>query len=166
MTAVMLNPIGRRHDATGRSTGRIVNFGKAKRWQFTEGFIGEPQSLLESPGYRRLNLPAFKILTFLKIEHVRHGGMENGNLLAPHLQLRGLGISGRKIRPALTMLEAFGIIRRTSDGSRQGGRPNAATYALTWLPTCDGSMPTEDYKAITRLDAEAFMATFRGDDQP
>lgn len=161
----MGSPLGKRHDATGRSTGKIIHFGKAKRWQFTEGFIGEPQSLLESPGYRHLNLPAFKILTFLKTEHVRHGGMENGNLLAPYRQLERLGVSPRKVKPALAMLEAFGIIRCTSDGTRLGGRPNAATYALTWLPTCDGSMPTEEYKAITRLDAEAFMAAAkaRGD---
>lgn len=152
---------GKRHDVTGRSTRRVLSFGKAKRWAFSEAFVGEPQSLLESPGYRHLNLPAFRILTFLKIEHVQHGGAENGRLLAPHLQLRALGISGRKIKPALAMLEAFGFIRRTSDGSRMGGRPNAATYALTWLPTCDGSLPTEDFKAITRLDAQAIMAALR-----
>lgn len=157
----MRNTTGHRHDATGRSTGEIRHTGRAKRWKFEEGFIGEPQSLLESPGYRALNFPAFKILTFLKLEHVRHGGAENGRLMAPHRQLTAQGISPRKIKPALEMLEAFGIIRCTSDGERLGGRPNAATYALQWLPTCDGELPTEAYKRVTAADVDFLLGTFR-----
>ncbi|WP_372706885.1 hypothetical protein [Brevundimonas sp.] len=154
----MADPIGKRHDAKGRSTGGIVHYaGRAKRWKFEEAFVGEPMSLLESPGYQALNFPAFKILGFLKLEHVRHGGAENGRLLAPHRQLRQGGISPRKVKPALDMLEAFGIIRCTSDGFRQGGRPNAATYALTWLPTCDGLLPRDDYKRVSEADVQAFL---------
>lgn len=152
--------IGKRVDATGRSTGEIRHYaGRAKRWKFEEGFIGEPQSLLESPGYRRLTYPAFKVLTFLKLEHTRHGGAENGRLLAPHAQLRAWGISPRKVKPALKMLEAFGIIRCTSDGERLGGRPKAATYALTWLPTCDGTLPSDDYKRVTLGDVLLILET-------
>lgn len=147
----MADALGKRHDATGRSTGEIVHYaGRAKRWKFEEAFVGEPISLLESPGYQALNFPAFKILAFLKLEHVRHGGAENGRLLAPHRQLQALGISPRHIKPALAMLEAFGVIRCTTDGMRLGGRPNAATYALTWLPTSDGQLPTEDYRKVTK----------------
>lgn len=147
----MADALGKRHDATGRSTGEIVHYaGRAKRWKFEEAFVGEPMSLLESPGYQALNFPAFKILAFLKLEHVRHGGAENGRLLAPHRQLQALGISPRHIKPALAMLEAFGVIRCTTDGTRLGGRPNAATYALTWLPTSDGQLPTEDYRKVTK----------------
>lgn len=152
----MDNRTGRGHDATGRSSGRTRLYGtSAKRWKFDEGFIGEPMSLLESPGYRALNFPALKILGFLKLEHVRHGGTENGRLMAPYRQLEALGISARKIKPALVMLEAFGIIALTSNGSRMGGRPNAATYALTWLPTCDGLMPTETYKNVSAASVGA-----------
>lgn len=154
----MDNRTGKGHDPTGRSTGKVRQFGgRAKRWSFDEGFIGEPMSLLESPGYQALNFPAFKILAFLKLEHCRHGGAENGRLMAPHRQLREGGISPRKVKPALAMLEAFGIIRCTSDGFRQGGRPNAARYALTWLPTCDGQLPTEDYKRVTRADVQELL---------
>lgn len=153
----MADAIGKRHDATGRSTGEIIHYGgRAKRWKFEEAFVGEPMSLLESPGYQALNFPAFKILAFLKLEHVRHGGAENGRLLAPHRQLQALGIGPRHIKPALAMLEAFGIIRVTTDGERLGGRPNAARYALTWLPTCDGQLPTEAYRKVTRDDVSVY----------
>lgn len=148
----MADPIGKRHDVKGRSTGKVVHYGRAKKWQMEPGFIREPMSLLESPGYKALNFPAYKILGFLKLEECRHGGTKNGRLLAPHRQLQALGISPRHIKPALAMLETYGIIRCTSDGSRLGGRPNAATYALTWLPTCDGQLPTEDYKQVTEAD--------------
>lgn len=151
----MADAIGKRHDVKGRSTGRVLHYGQAKKWQMEPGFIREPMSLLESPGYKALNFPAFKILGFLKLEECRHGGTANGRLMAPHRQLQALSISPRHIKPALAMLETFGIIRCTSDGSRLGGRPNAATYALTWLPTCDGQLPTEGYKRVTEADIRA-----------
>lgn len=155
---------GKGHDAAGRSTGKVRHFGgRANRWKFEEAFVGEPLSLLESAGYRALNFPALKILGFLKLEHVRHGGAENGRLLAPHRQLRDGGISPRKVKPALAMLEAFGIIRCTSGGKRQGGRPNAATYALTWLPTCDGQKPSAAYQRVTKADVEAFHSDRLGE---
>ncbi|MBA3050039.1 MAG: hypothetical protein KKE42_08945 [Alphaproteobacteria bacterium] len=153
----MDNRTGKRHNAKGRSTGEVRHFGgRAKSWKFAEGFVGEPMSLLESPAYRALNFPALKILGFLKLEHVRHGGAENGRLMAPYRQLEAQGISPRKIKPALAMLEAFGIIRCTSDGERLGGRPNAAKYALAWLPTCDGSLPTDGYKRVTEAAVKAY----------
>lgn len=153
----MDNRTGKRHDAKGRSTGEVRHFGgRAKSWKFEEAFVGEPMSLLESPAYRALNFPALKILGFLKLEHVRHGGAENGRLLAPYRQLEALSISARHVKPALAMLEALGIIRVTSDGSRMGGRPNAAKYALTWLPTCDGALPTADYRRVTEAEAKAY----------
>lgn len=154
----MDNRTGKRHDAKGRSTGEVRHFGgRAKSWKFDEAFVGEPMSLLESPAYRALNFPAVKILGFLKLEHVRHGGAENGRLMAPYRQLQAQGISPRKIKPALAMLEAFGIIRCTSDGERLGGRPNAAKYALAWLPTCDGSLPSAGYRTVTEAMVKAYQ---------
>lgn len=155
----MDNFTGKRHDATGRSTGAVRYFGgTAKKWKFDEAFVREPMSLLESPAYRALNFPALKILGFLKLEHLRHGGAENGLLQAPYRQLELLGISARNVHPALRMLEELGFIRLTSDGFRLGGRPSAARYALTWLPTCDGRPPTEDYKRISVADIKAYKA--------
>src|SRR5690606_28361768 len=81
-----------------------------------------------------------------------------GLLQAPYRQLELLGISARNVHPALRMLEELGFIRLTSDGFRLGGRPSAARYALTWLPTCDGSPPTEDYKRISVAHIKAYKA--------
>lgn len=149
----------RRSDPTGRS-GEIVRLGRVKRWKMEPPFFQEPRALLESPGYRRLSLPAFKVLAFLKIEHIAHAGTENGLLKAPHEQLRKhWRISPRKICEAFDMLEAFGLIRRTGNRYRHGGREGAMTYALTWLPTADGELPTEEYRAVSRADVDAYLAS-------
>ncbi len=103
-----------------------------------------------------------RILGFLKREHVQHGGRENGRLVAPHAQLRRLGISGRKVKPAFEMLEAFGFVRRTSEGFRHGGKGAPATYALTWLPTWGSDrlrhLPTNDFQHVTEAEVMAFLA--------
>lgn len=154
--------VGKRHDATGRSTGRQRHFGPSKKWKFEEGFVGLTKSLLESPAYRALNLPALKILTALQIEHLTHGGMENGRLLAPYRQLQAnWRISPKNIKVAISLLEALGIIRCTSNGQRLGGRPNAATYALTWLPTADGELPTMDFERVSKAQAQAITEARR-----
>lgn len=154
---------GRGVDKTGRSTTKVIRFGKAKRWTFAEQFVGHPLSLRESPGFRALTMPPRRILDFLELEHMAHAGTENGQLLAPYKQLVAFGVSRRDICPGLDMLEAFGIIRRTERGERLEGRPKASKYALTWLPTHDGAQPTEDYRRVTAVDVVAFVreATLR-----
>lgn len=153
----------RKVDATGRSAG-LLRAGKAKRWNFEGQFLGHPIALRESPVWPALNWPARKILDFIEREHLHHGGAENGRLLAPHAQLRARGISGRKIKPGLDLLEALGVIRCTSDGYRLGGRPKAATYALTWYPTVDGALPTEDFRKLSAADVAVIVAGLKAQD--
>lgn len=150
--------IGQRVDATGRSTGRLVHFGgRAKSWKIEGQFIPHPLAMRESPGFRALNMAARRFLDFLELEHMRHGGRENGRLLAPYNQLVASGITRRDIRPAIDLLLAVGFIGRTKHGERQGGRPNASRYSLTWLPTYDGALPTEEFLGVTEADVRALQ---------
>lgn len=145
--------ISRKADPTGRSSGKLVHFGgRAKRWKLEGQFIAHTLDMRESPGFRALTMPARRVLDFLELEHLRHGGAENGNLLAPYAQLVTWGVTKRDISPAIETLVRFGFIRRTEHGERLGGRPNATRYALTWLPTADGQLPTEDFRKVTRAD--------------
>jgi hypothetical protein len=102
-------------------------------------------------------MPARRFLDFLELEHMHHGGAENGRLLAPYSQLEAFGISSRDISPAIEMVLAFGFVARTVHGERNGGRANASRYRLTWLPTAEGDLPTEDYKRVTEADVRAFL---------
>jgi hypothetical protein len=145
--------MSRKTDAKGRSTGQLVHFaGRAKRWKLEGQFIPHTLDMRESPGFRALTMPARRVLDFLELEHLRHGGAENGNLLAPYAQLVTWGVTKRDIAPAIATLVRFGFIRRTEHGQRLGGRPNATRYALTWLPTSDGQLPTEDFRKVSRSD--------------
>lgn len=145
--------ISRKADAKGRSTGQLVHFGgRAKRWKLEGQFIAHTLDMRESPGFRALTMPARRVLDFLELEHLRHGGAENGSLMAPYAQLVTWGVTKRDIAPAIATLVQFGFIRRTEHGERLGGRPNATRYALTWLPTSDGALPTEDFRKVTRAD--------------
>lgn len=140
----------------GRSGG-FAHSGRAKRWRPEPPFLILPRALLESPGYRALSVPARHVVDFLQLEHLSHGGAENGRLLAPYAQLEKFGISSRDIRGALDMAEAFGIIRCTQRGERLGGRTKASTYALTWYPTADGELPSEEFRRVTVQDVDAFF---------
>jgi hypothetical protein len=148
----------KRHNATGRSVGAFRAPGRAKSWRIEEQFVHLPKSLIESPGYSRRSIQAARILDFLIREHLSHGGACNGELLAPYAQLAQAGISGRDISNAFRELEAFGIIRRTKEGPRLGGRRGAYQYALTWLPTADGVLPTNAFRAVTERDVAAYLA--------
>jgi len=147
----------RKHDATGRSAGGYLPVGRAGKWKFIEGFVGFPQSLLESPGFMRLSPPAWRVLCFLLREHLRAGGRENGYLLAPYAQVEQVGVSSRDVSSALRELQAFGIIRKTKEGERLGGRRGASHYALTWLPTADGQWPTEDFRKVRWEQVDEFF---------
>jgi hypothetical protein len=76
------------------------------------------------------------------IEHMGHGGMKNGQLLAPRRQLEAFGIGARYISGAIE--EAFGAglvdVKRGT-----GKRPNH--YALTWLPLADGTPATNRWRS-------------------
>lgn len=120
-----------------------------------------PIYLLQSPAYQALNMAAIRILTFLQIENLTHGGVENGRLLAPHRQLVASGVGKSHVKPALDMLEAFGIIARTSDGERLGGRPNAARYGLCWLPFHDEAEPRDGFRQIGPNQVKAYLLAVR-----
>lgn len=152
---------GYRADATGRSTGRIVQFGQQKHWKMEGAFVRLPLHLLQSPAYQGLNMAAMRVLTFLQIENLTHGGVENGRLHAPHRQLIATGIGKAHVKPALDMLEAFGLIARTSDGKRLGGRPNAARYGLCWLPFHDEPEPRDGFRSIGAIQVKEYLLQAR-----
>ena len=58
-----------------------------------EAFVKLPRDLLESTAWRSLSIHARRLIDFLLIEHMRHGGRENGRLLAPRRQFEAFGIA-------------------------------------------------------------------------
>lgn len=152
---------GQRTDATGRSTGRRIHYGARKKWKLEGAFAPLPLYLLQSPTYRALTISARRVLDFLMVEHLTHGGADNGNLLAPYAQLEAFGVRKDSILESLEMLERFGLIERTFYGGRQGGRPNATLYGLGWVPLLDEAEPRERFRSITAEQVDRYVADLK-----
>jgi hypothetical protein len=107
----------------------------------TEPFIMLPRPLLASKAWQSAGINTHRLLWFLMLEHLAHGGKCNGELVAPRQQLVGFGIGCRFISQAIAEADDLGLI----DVSRGKGRaPNR--YALTWLPLKGGNEPTNRWR--------------------
>lgn len=152
-----MNPRPRKADAAGRSS-ETQKRGRLKRWEPATPFVPISRAMIESPAFRGLGFPARKVFDFICLEHMSHGGQENGNLAAPYRQLEQLGISRRDVPSAIRMLKSLGFIERTDGAGRLDGRMNMARYRLTFLPDRDGGFPTNEWQDVTRADVMAFRA--------
>src|SRR5262245_50451303 len=94
-----------------------------------QGWVKLSRDVVERMLAARLSLAAVRLLQFLILEHLRHGGKENGLLEAPHRQLVALGISAGLVASAIFELEATGLVRCHRRGPRI---PNL--FELMWLP--------------------------------
>ena len=110
----------------------------AKQRAFTKSYL----DLLESDAWHFLSINARRLVDFLMIENMRHGGKRNGQLVAPREQLEKFGIGARHISAAIEEVERVGVV----DCRRGAGRqPN--TYTLTWLPLGDGTAPSDRWRS-------------------
>lgn len=92
------------------------------------------RELLASDAWRSMTGKARKVIDFLLLEHMGHGGRANGKLKAPHRQLCSFGIGRAFTAPAILECERLGLIERHPGGARV-----ATTYTLTWMPSHDGA---------------------------
>ena len=140
-----------------------------RRTQQTEPFVMLPRSLLESPAWRGLGINARRLLDFLMLEHIKHGGRENGHLTAPREQLEAAGVGWRLITGAIAELQQAGLV----DVARGRGRA-PSRYALTWLPLAGGFEPTNRWRLIAagpapsdggEIGDSGFVAVHEGEHQ-
>lgn len=150
------NVTPRRINKTGRSTGRMAGRRERRnRPPKGQSWIWLTREMIESPAWRSLSELALKCLFRLAIEHMSHGGTENGRLHVTFDQFADNGIRRRSVSRAIQELIRFGWINRTAagGGKHAAGRKPAA-YALTWLPIGEISA-TNDWKSISADGAAA-----------
>jgi hypothetical protein len=100
-----------------------------------EPWIWHTLELISSPAWRGRSINCIRLIEYLEIEHLRHGGNENGQLLAPYMQLVAFGIGKRLISDAIAEGEARGLVS-VKRGGRKGTTMNeCSTYRLTYLWT-------------------------------
>ncbi|MEP3232254.1 MAG: hypothetical protein ABJO30_05455 [Hyphomicrobiales bacterium] len=124
---------------------------KKRSWLDT-GFVPHRLEMKLSPAWNVKPVPLWRILDRLETEHMRHGGMNNGELFVSYNQFMEAGVSKRRISSMLECGEQLGFIEivRPIDSWRGDVRaPNR--YRLTYLPTRNVK-PTDEWKKIQSIE--------------
>ncbi len=105
-------------------------------------FVPLPRDLLASDAWRTISINGRRFIDFLMLEHLRHGGRQNGNLKAPQRQLYAAGVGPHHCSEAIAEVEERGLVEVYRYGQRV-----ATEYGLTWLPTHDGSPASNQWRS-------------------
>jgi hypothetical protein len=121
---------------------------------FTPRFV----HMLESPAWRALSLSAHRVLSRIEIEHMHHGGKENGQLPVTYDHFEEYGIHRHAIAPAMRELEALGFIEITEHGvagNADHAIPNK--FRLTHIHS-GRAMPTHEWRRIKTIEEARAVA--------
>jgi hypothetical protein len=115
--------------------------------------------MLDSPAWRALAGNAMKVVMRIALEHLKHGGVENGKLPVTYQDFVKCGVRRNSVRQAILIAIYLGWIDKTSTGEVpwHGDIRKPSTFALTWLPRHDGVPPSNRWKRF-ESDAEAKAA--------
>jgi hypothetical protein len=150
-------------DARGRSGPRKVNPAMKIEGQF----IPRGADMLASPAFRALSLSGHRVLARIEIEHMGHGGADNGALPVTFQNFEDYGIHRHAIRPAIYECVALGFLAVTERGrSGNGDYRRANKFRLTYLPM-RGVKPTHDWRRIESDEqARELALAARGEKPP
>jgi hypothetical protein len=130
-----------------------------RKW--LESFIPHRLEMLQSPPWRQVPKPLGRIIERIEIEHLRHGGKNNGELFVSYGQLVDAGVSRKSVLPALRLGEALGLIEviRPEDARRDIRSPNG--YRLTYVPAKGKKLPTDEWKSVSKERVAILVDEFR-----
>jgi len=116
--------------------------------------------MLESPAWRALTGNAMKVVLRIALEHLKHGGVENGLLPVTYQDFVRWGVRRNAIREAIVVAINLGWIDKTSTGEVpwHGDIRRPSAFALTWLPRHNGTLASNRWTHI-KSDAHAKAAT-------
>jgi hypothetical protein len=113
-----------------------------------EQFIIRPRSMLESKVFQSLGLAEHRVLNRIELEHLRHGGKDNGSLPVTYQNFADHGVRRNSLHHAINGLVRKGFVRITRKG-RSGKNGVATEYRLTYLHA-NNRPPTNDWKTVDR----------------
>jgi len=99
-----------------------------------------------------------KVVFRIALEHMRHGGVDNGRLPVTYNDLVRSGVRRNSIREAIQVAINLGWIDRVSVGEVpwHGDIRAPSRFGLTWLPRHDGTSPSNRWTRLTTdTDAKA-----------
>ena len=119
-------------------------------------WIWHTVELVSSAAWRTRSINCRRFIDFLELEHMKHGGVENGELLAPYSQLVSFGIGRRLIAGVIRESERRGLVRVDRGGKKGHSVTELSRYTLTyqWSRTITGGLwdwfePTDNWKAYS-----------------
>jgi hypothetical protein len=93
----------------------------------------------------------------LEVEHMRHGGKENGNLVVSYDQFEAYGVSRRAICQMIEVGQALGIIEVIKPENWYGDVRPPNIYRLTYIPAKGKRAPTDEWNTISQEQAEIIL---------
>jgi hypothetical protein len=127
--------------------------GSKRKNKINEQFVYNTREMISSPAYRALSLQGRKVLRRLELEHMAHGGQDNGKLPCRYHDFINYGCRRNGLSAALIEVEALGLAKTVTFGTRAFGNVpgKASTFLLTYLPTADGPA-TNDWKKFSSIE--------------
>jgi len=140
---------------------------RRKNNSITGQFIAHPRELRESSAWLALPDNARRILDRIEIEHMRHGGAENGALPCTYSDFVGHGIRRASVSLAIRQCTALGFLEITHRGGRSiSEHRNPSRYRLTYINGRHTSaIRTDEWKRIT-TEQEAIAALQHAAERP
>jgi hypothetical protein len=148
----MTIPGSRKVNKKGRTTGALRNNRHTKA---IGQFVMHGLAMIDSPAWQVLSLSARRVLDRIEIEHMRHGGAQNGRLPVTYDDFVHYGIHRHAIAPAIRQCEALGFLevaQRGHAGNAEYRSPNH--FRLTYLNFMGGrGPPTNEWSRIETIEA-------------
>jgi hypothetical protein len=111
-------------------------------------------------------MPLFarRVVERVMIEHMQHGGADNGNLPVTYDDFQSYGIRRASIKQGISISEELGWIDIVQPGLRGHGKARRPTrYGLTWLPRGDWTPASDRWRTVTLEGAQQVLRRHRAD---
>ena len=105
-------------------------------------FIMTRLVMLDSVAYWALKPIERTVLSIIEIEHMRHGGVENGRLIVTRRQFEKRGIHKDAIAPSIRALEVLGFIELERGAAGVGDQAQEHRFRLTYVQP----KPTDEWR--------------------
>lgn len=128
---------------------------RGKRPRIVDNFVTHRKEMRESIAWQYLPDEARRVLFQLELEHMRHGGACNADLVCPYADFqREAGVRRNSIALAVRQCAALGFVEITNRGRRSAAMfRNPSTYRLTYVFGRGTSPPpTDDWRKIETAD--------------
>ena len=111
--------------------------------------------LINSLAWRSMSVNCLKLTLRLLLEHINHGGLENGRLVCTYKDFQEYGLTRNKIRPAIEEADFLGLVKHQR-GERIFAKNQPNSYRITFYGTSEARDPTNEWKRMTQERLEAF----------